>query len=73
VDAKPEPIPYEKFRTGYTYLDVYHMIYNRKWKRRNGVLGFWRQLKRQMYDEYLAGFASGENTGYVPSDEPIPD
>jgi len=55
MDAKIQetPIPYEKFRTGYTYSDIYHMIYNRKHKRRNGVLGFWRELKQKMYNEYL--------------------
>jgi phage FluMu gp28-like protein len=47
------PIAYDDFRTGLTYREVYHMIYGRKWKRRNGVLGFWRELKRAMYREYL--------------------
>jgi hypothetical protein len=46
-------LSYQEFRTGYTYLDIYHMIYNRKYKRRNGVLGFWRELKQKMYQEYL--------------------
>lgn len=44
---------YEEFRTGYTYCDIYYMIYNRPHKRRNSVLGFWRELKLKMYAEYL--------------------
>lgn len=51
--ASPEPVTYEAFRTGLTFRAVYHLIYNRRWKRRRGVLGFWRQLKREMYAEYL--------------------
>ena len=46
-------LPYKKFRTGLTYREVYHMIYQRRWKRRHGVLGFWHELKLRMYDEYL--------------------
>lgn len=51
-----EPVPYERFRTGYTFCDVYYMIYNRPHKRRNGVLGYWRELKLKMYAEYLRQF-----------------
>lgn len=51
-----EPIPYDKFRTGLKFADVYYMIYNRKYKRRRGVLGYWRELKLQMYAEYLKTF-----------------
>lgn len=47
------PIPYAEFRTGLTFRDVYHMIWQRQWKRRNGVLGYWRQLKLELYNEYL--------------------
>lgn len=46
-------IPYEQFRTGLTYREVYHFIFNRRWKRRHGVLGYWRELKQAMYREYL--------------------
>jgi hypothetical protein len=46
-------LSYKEFKTGYTYLDIYHMIYNRKYKRRHGVLGFWHELKQKMYKEYL--------------------
>jgi hypothetical protein len=53
---KRRPMKYEAFRAGYTYYDVYYMVYARKYKRRRGVLGFWRQLKLQMYAEYLRNF-----------------
>ena len=46
-------LSYSQFRTGLTYRDVYHMIFHRKWKRRAGVLGKWRELKQAMYAEYL--------------------
>lgn len=62
---------YTEFRTGLTYGDVYHLIYNRPYKRRNGVLGYWRELKQKMYAEYLRQFYSG--VVYTPSNDPIPD
>ena len=46
-------IPYDQFRTGLTYRDVYHMLWDRKWKRRHTVLGFWHQLKQQLYAAYV--------------------
>ena len=46
-------VSYENFRTGFTYRDVYHTIYGRRWKRRHGVLGKWRELKLRMYIQYL--------------------
>lgn len=46
-------LSYDEFRTGLTYIEVYYIIYNRKWKRRNGVLGYWHELKMNMYREYL--------------------
>jgi len=46
-------LTYSQFRTGLTYREVYHMIFNRKWKRRHGVLGKWREIKPAMYAEYL--------------------
>lgn len=65
------PLSYKEFRTGYTYKDVYYFIYNRKWKRRRGVLGYWKQLKQEMYEQYLNEFDS--NNEYIVSNEPIPD
>lgn len=61
VDAvarrKVEVIPYSEFRTGLTYREVYYVIWGRRWKRRHGVLGKWRELKQAMYAEYLEGVA----------------
>lgn len=65
------PVPYDQFRTGLTYADVYHMIYGRKWKRRRGVLGYWRQLKLAMYAEYVEHCRSGKC--WQPSKIPIPE
>ena len=47
-------VSYAEFRTGLTFREVYHMIYGRRWKRRHGVLGKWRELKQAMYAQYLA-------------------
>lgn len=46
------------------------MIWTRKHKRRNGVLGYWRELKLKMYAEYLRCFHS--DVVYVESDEEVP-
>jgi hypothetical protein len=53
-------VTYAEFRTGLTYRDVYHMLWSgsddpRDWryKRRHTVLGFWRQLKLQLWQQYL--------------------
>lgn len=67
----PAPLTYAEFRTGYTYADVYQMIYDRRWKRRHGVLGYWRELKQRMYAEYLR--TCQDYADYDPSDDPIPD
>jgi hypothetical protein len=45
-------LTYDEFRTGLTYKQVYHMIWDRRWKRRRGVLGYWHQLKLEMFAEY---------------------
>lgn len=37
------------------------MIWNRKWKRRHGVLGKWRELKLAMYYEYLTLLLPSQN------------
>lgn len=64
------PLMYAQFRTGLTYADVYYMIYTRPHKRRRGVLGYWHQLKKAMYAEYLRGFH--DDSTYTPTEEPIP-
>lgn len=51
-----EPMNYDSFRTRLTYGEVYHLIFNRRWKRRNGVLGAWHEIKKKMYREYVAAF-----------------
>lgn len=43
---------YDQFRTGLTFRDVYRMLWTRKYKRRRGVLGYWRQLKLEMWEEF---------------------
>lgn len=53
------PLSYQQFRTGLTYREVYHMIYGRKWKRRHGVLGKWRELKLAMYRQYIESVFAG--------------
>ncbi len=43
---------YNDFKTGLTFQAVYDMIYHRQWKRRHGVLGYWRQLKLEMFEQH---------------------
>lgn len=47
---------YDHFRTGLTYREVYQMLWSPsanpadwRYKRRATVLGFWHQLKQQLY------------------------
>lgn len=56
-----EPITYEEFRTGLTYGQVYALIYQRRYKRRHGVLGAWREIKQYMYREYVEQFYYYQN------------
>lgn len=51
--ASDQPVTYEAFRTGLTFSDVYRMLWERRWKRRRTVLGKWREIKQDMYAEYL--------------------
>jgi len=51
---------YETFRTGLTFREVRRMLWvdnpdPRTWRyaRRRTVLGFWRQLKQQLWAQYL--------------------
>jgi hypothetical protein len=46
-------LSYEEFRTGLTYREVYEMIRSRRWRRRRGVLGKWREIKLAMYARYI--------------------
>ena len=50
---------YRQFRTGLTYRDVYEMLCvnsddpkNWRYKRRGTVLGFWHQIKLQLWERY---------------------
>lgn len=60
--AKGHRIPtYEEFRTQLTFAQVRQMLWVQssdpkdwRYKRRNTVLGLWRQIKREMYAEMLA-------------------
>lgn len=51
---------YDRFRTGLTYQDVFDLLKDNeenssKWryKRRRTVLGFWHQLKKEMYERAI--------------------
>jgi protein-arginine kinase activator protein McsA len=46
-------INYQDFRTGMTFEEVYYIIYNRKHKRRHGVLGKWREIKIEMFNQHM--------------------
>lgn len=64
---------YDKFKTGLTYRDVYNMLrYSDRHKRRNSVLGFWHEIKLQLYQQAIdCGFdpeANDEN-GKTPTSD----
>jgi len=46
-------LTYDEFRTGHDYRSVYYMCYNRPYKRRNTVLGYWRQVKIELWEQHL--------------------
>lgn len=43
-------ITYGELKTGFTFKEVYHMIYTRPYKRRRGVLGAWYELKQSLWE-----------------------
>jgi hypothetical protein len=61
-EPKPgQPITFAEFRTGLTFADVRAMMWMNtdnaaewKYKRRGTVLGYWRDLKLKMWDQYCA-------------------
>ena len=67
-----QPINYNDFRTGYSWQEIRDMMWgdpndpstwplaNHK-NRRHTVLGKWRQIKLEMYDNYLQGFREPES------------
>jgi hypothetical protein len=61
-------VTYAEFRTGLTFRDVRQMLWSgsddpRTWryKGRHTVLGFWHQLKQQLYEQYLDAEAAAED------------
>ncbi len=55
---------YDDFRTGMTFKEVRNMIITigvdkrtgkTKYGRRNGVLGYWHELKRLFWDQHMGG------------------
>ena len=57
--TKPKLVSYDEFRTGLTFAEVRQMLWvasdnpeDWRYKRRHTVLGYWRQLKQKMYDDY---------------------
>lgn len=53
-------IDYRNFRTGFSYADVYAMLWkpshdSDEWmyKRRNTILGKWHQIKQEMWTHHL--------------------
>lgn len=54
------PLAYHEFRTGLTFRGVRRMLWVNnddpstwRYKRRHTVLGFWHQLKLQLWAQYL--------------------
>ena len=52
-------LAYEKFKTGLTGRQVSEMLWNPnedpetwKYRRRHTILGLWRQIKQEMWDEH---------------------
>lgn len=46
-------LQYGKFRTGFTYHEVYHMMWSHPQKRRNTILGSWHALKKQLWERHI--------------------
>jgi hypothetical protein len=62
---------YDRFRTGLTYDDVLSMLWSSdpdsahwKYRRRGTVLGFWHQLKQDMWDQVQAEQASTDEVPF---------
>ena len=56
---------YDRFRTGLTYAEVYEMLKTstrHSHKRRGSVLGFWHEIKLQLYERARdLGYAEDES------------
>jgi hypothetical protein len=72
---------YADFRTGFTYHDVFAMLWttseeSRDWryKRRNTILGKWHQIKVELWERHLDGCApqAESEAEHEPEMEGIP-
>ena len=71
VKVPTDPIPYDRFTTGYTYREISDMIwYSKQWhaahhtRRRHAVLGKWREIKQEMYNQYLVAIEAGNEVPF---------
>lgn len=62
-------VTYQKFRTGLTYPEVYMIVWDHPQKRRNTVLGRWREMKLGMWDEHIKQCALGDTEAYIEGQE----
>ena len=53
-------IEYHQFKTGFTFADIYDMFWTPnpdpnqwRYKRRNTILGKWREIKLSMWERHL--------------------
>jgi len=53
-------VSYQDFRTGFTYADVYSLLWVGdddpaawRYKRRHTILGKWHQMKLEMWSEHI--------------------
>lgn len=55
---------YDEFRTGLSYAEIYNMLKTstkHRGKRRGSVLGFWHEIKLQLYEQAVdRGYADDE-------------
>lgn len=53
-DACPHcGVRYGRFRTGFTYAQVYELMWTHPQKRRNTILGAWHQLKKELWARHV--------------------
>lgn len=63
-------VTYDEFRTGLSFREVRQMLWVNnddpktwRYKRRHTVLGFWHQLKQQLWSQYLDAIDGEANRG----------
>lgn len=66
---------YDNFRTGLKYRDVREMFWVEsddpqewRYKRRHTILGKWRQIKQEMWEQHIADCEHAEDAGYAVND-----